>query len=128
MTRGAPKSKSGVDAYIARAPATARAKLVQVRKAIHAVVPDATEVISYQIPGYGYPGYSHKGMFAWFGLQRHHIGLYLRPPTIENHRAELADFRTTKSAVHLSLDREIPTRLVQKLVRASARTMKERDR
>jgi len=120
------KPRSEVDAYLARAPAGARGKLLQVRRAIRAAVPDATELISYRMPGYSYPGYPRKGMFVWFGLRTNHIGLYVRPPTIEDHRKELAGYTTTKSAVHLPLDREIPTRLIQRLVRASARTMKQK--
>jgi len=120
------KSSPEVDAYIARAPAELRGRLGQVRRAIRAVVPDATELVSYRMPGYSYPGYSYKGMFAWFGLQSNHIGLYVRPPTIENHESELASYTTTKSAVHLPFDRSIPTALIQRLVRASVRIMKER--
>ncbi len=114
-----------VDQYVARAPKAVRAKLAQVRQAIRAVAPDADESISYRMPGYSYPGYDFRGMFAWFGLQRGHIGLYLRPPAIPNHRRELAGYATTKSAVHLPLDDEIPTRLIQKLVRASIKVMKQ---
>lgn len=124
MRKIAPKSNPEVDAYIARAPAGARDKLVRVRNAIRAVVPGAIEVISYQIPGYSYPGYSHQGMVTWFGLQSHHIGLYVRPPTVEHHQNELAGYKTTKSAVHLPLDREIPVQLIQRLVRTSARVVK----
>jgi len=61
---------------------------------------------------------------VWFALQSGHIGLYLRPPTVENHRRELAKYGTTKSAVHLPLKAEIPVPLVQKLVQASLRIMK----
>ena len=123
-----PKDEPAVDAYIARAPPGVRKNLETLRKTIRSVVPDSTEVISYQMPGYSYPGYRFKGMFVWFGLQSGHIGLYLRPPTIENHRRELAKYGTTKSAVHLPLDGQIPTRLVQKLVRASLRIMKDEKR
>lgn len=114
-----------VDAYIAQAPAELRPQLQSVRRAIRRSLPDATEVFSYRMPGYSYPGYRYKGMVAWFGLQRNHIGLYLRPPTIARLRDALAEYGTTKSAVHLPLDREIPTRLIQKLVRASARIVRE---
>ena len=70
------------------------------------------------------PYYSYKGRLAWFGLHTTHIGLYLRPPVIEEHKVELKGYQTTKSAVHLSLDKEIPVALVKKLVRAA---MKKND-
>ncbi|HYB45556.1 MAG TPA: DUF1801 domain-containing protein, partial [Nitrososphaerales archaeon] len=67
----------------------------------------------YRIPFYGY-----KGRLAYFGLQKNYISLYLRPPVIAEHKRELAGYVTTKSAVHLPLNREIPVSLVKKLVRA----------
>ena len=120
-----PPSKE-VDAYIARCPKKVQPKLREVRKVIRALVPDADEHISYSMPGYSYEGYDYKGMFAWFGLQSEHIGLYLRPPTIKNHKRELAGYKTTKSAVHLQFDKKIPAPLIRKLVKASLKIMKER--
>lgn len=126
MTDVMTKPSKDVDAYIARCPKNVQAKLKEVRKIIRATVPDATELISYSMPGYCYEGYSYKGMFVWFGLQSGHIGLYLRPPTIWNHRKELANYTTTKSAVHLPFDKAIPAPLIKKLVKASVREMKKR--
>jgi len=50
-----------------------------------------------------------------------HIGIYLRPPVVAEHRRELAGFTTTKSAVHFPLDRKIPVPLIKKLVKARMR-------
>jgi uncharacterized protein YdhG (YjbR/CyaY superfamily) len=110
------KGSRAVDAYIAAAPREVREKLETVRSVIRDVAPQARESISYRIPYY-----SHKGPLAWFGLQKKHIGLYLRPPVIEEHKKELAGYVTTKSAVHLPLDEQIPVPLVRKLVRARMR-------
>ena len=110
---GAEKPSKSVDAYISAAPEGVRPKLKEVRAAIREVAPMAAESISY-----GMPYYSYRGRLAWFGLHRAHIGLYLRPPVIEEHRRELAGYKVTKSAVHLSLDKKIPVTLIKKLVRA----------
>ena len=110
-----------VDAYIDDAPTSVQGPLRAVRALIRATIPDAVEVISYRMPGFSYPGYPYKGMIVWFARQRQHIGLYLRPPTIADHQKELAGYETTKSAVHLPIGRPIPSALVRKLVRASAR-------
>lgn len=121
MTRASRDGAREVEAYIARAPPGARGALERPRRVIRETVPDATEGISYGMPGYGSPVDGPRRMFAWFGLHAHHIGLYLRPPTIARHRRALAGYVTTKSAVRLPLDRALPVPLVQKLVRASAR-------
>jgi uncharacterized protein YdhG (YjbR/CyaY superfamily) len=104
---------SKVDEYIASAPKEARAKLNEVRAAIREAAPLAVEGFSYRMPYYTY-----KGRLAWFGLQRGYVGLYLRPPVIAEHKKELASYFTTKSAVHLPLERKMPVGLVKKLVRA----------
>jgi len=102
-----------VDEYISAAPKEVQAKLREVRAAIKDVAPTASESISYKMPYYAY-----KGRLAWFGLQRAHIGLYFRPPIIEEHKKELASYVTTKSAIHLPLNKKIPVPLIRKLVKA----------
>jgi len=107
------KGVRAVDAYIQAAEGVARKKLQEVRSAIREVAPEARESISY-----GMPYYDYRGRLVWFGLHTNHIGLYFRPPIVQEHRKELEDYVTTKSAIHLPLDRKIPVSLVKKLVRA----------
>jgi uncharacterized protein YdhG (YjbR/CyaY superfamily) len=107
------RASKDVDAYISAAPKKAQGKLREVRAAIKAVAPTADERMSY-----GMPYYNYKGRLAWFGLHRTHIGLYLRPPIMEEHKKELAGYQTTKSAIRLPLDRKIPVPLIKKLVQA----------
>ncbi len=102
-----------MDDYISAAPKEVQDKLKKVRAAIREAAPAADESISYRMPYYDY-----KGRLAWFGLHRAHIGLYIRPPVVEEHRNELAGYKTTKSAVHLPLDKSIPVQLIKKLVKA----------
>ncbi|HJU13661.1 MAG TPA: DUF1801 domain-containing protein [Candidatus Nitrosotalea sp.] len=109
-----------VDAYIASAPKEVQAKLRAVRAAIRGVVPSAVESISYQMPYYAFKGdlsWAERSI-AWFGLQSKHIGLYLPPPIIAEHKKDLKGYTTTKSAVHLPLDKKIPVALIKKLVKA----------
>lgn len=109
---------NGVDAYIAAAPEAARPKLKEVRAAIQAVAPDAVESISYGMPYYSFPGESGiKARLCYFALQKMSVGFYLRPPVIDEHKDEVADFRSTKSALRFPLDRPIPVALIKKLVR-----------
>jgi uncharacterized protein YdhG (YjbR/CyaY superfamily) len=109
-----------VDAYMAAAPKKVQPKLSKIRAAIREVAPDAAESISY-----GMPFYDYKRRLAWFGLQKTHIGLYLRPPVITEHKRELSGYVTTKSAVQLPLDREIPISLIKKLVKARMKLNQE---
>lgn len=111
-----PDGSKEVDEYIGNAPPKSRRKLIQLRDLIREIVPDATERISYRMPHFDY-----RGRLAWYALQKGYIGLYIRPPVIEQHRKELSAYKTTMSAIHLPLDEEIPVTLVKKLIRARKR-------
>lgn len=112
--KGAKTSSSkDVDLYIARAPKALQPTLRELRSTIKQVAPGAKESISYRMPYYNY-----KGRLAWFAPMKNHIGLYLRPPVIAEHRRELAEYTTTKSAVHFPSDKKLPIPLIKKLIRA----------
>jgi uncharacterized protein YdhG (YjbR/CyaY superfamily) len=116
-----------VDAYIAKCPKEAQAGLAKIRTAIQSAAPGATERGDYfEMPGYSYPGYDYDGMFAWFSFKKPYIRLHVRPPVIENHAKELADYPTTKAIVSFPLANPIPTTLVNKLVKASVKVMRDR--
>ena len=116
-----------VDAYISLYPAQIQGKLEEIRNAIKQVAPDAIETTSYfDMPGYSYKGYDYNGMFVWFGVQNSRVGLYLRPPVIEDHKKELARYETTRAIVKFKADDKIPVPLVKKLVKASLDVMKDR--
>jgi len=117
------KPTENVDAYISASPKDAQPNLRAVREAIRQVAPDATEGISY-----GIPYYSYKGRLAWFGLQKAHIGLYIRPPVIEEHERELSRYETTMSAIHLPRKGKIPVLLIKKLVRARIKKNEDEER
>jgi len=119
---GKVERQETVEDYIAAAPKETRAKLREVRKAIREAAPRATESISYRMPYYAY-----KGRMAWFGVFKEHIGLFIRPPVLEEHKAELKGYTMTKSSLHLPLDRKVPAPLVKKLIRAAARKNEEHE-
>lgn len=114
-------SSAEVDAYIAAAPAAAQGKLGRVRRAIREAAPQARESISYRMPHYSY-----QGRLVWFGLFKRHIGVFFRPPVLEEHRSELKGYTMTMSSLHLPLDREVPVPLLKKLVKAAIRKNDER--
>ncbi|HUJ83032.1 MAG TPA: DUF1801 domain-containing protein [Candidatus Acidoferrales bacterium] len=113
--------------YIAKCPKEARGNLAKIRAAIRAAAPGATERTDYfQWPGYSYPGFDYDGMFAWFSFKNPHIRLHVRPPVIQNHRKELAGFKTSIAVVFFPMDKPIPMTLVKKLVKASIKAMKDK--
>jgi len=106
-------SPRNVDAYIKTASKDSRAKLLRLRRIIKAAVPNAEEGISYRIPYYDY-----YGPLVWFAAFKNHVGIFLRPPAIAEHKHELKSYVTTKSAVHFPIDKPLPELLIRKLVKA----------
>jgi uncharacterized protein YdhG (YjbR/CyaY superfamily) len=125
---------SGVDEYIAKAPKEVQGKLKEVRAAIQNAAPGATERTDYfQMPGYSYEGYDYDGMFVWFSFKKlsskkPFVRLHLRPPVIQDHKKELSGCPTTKAIVSFPADKPISMALVKKLVRASLKVMRDKDK
>jgi uncharacterized protein YdhG (YjbR/CyaY superfamily) len=101
-----------VDDYISQAPAEMRDKLKQLRQIIKTSAPKAEEKLSYGMPYYGY-----LGRLAYFAYAKNHIGLYLIPPLVEDHKNELEKYETAKSTIRFPLDQPLPVALIKKLVK-----------
>lgn len=104
-----------VEEYIASTPKEVQGKLKELRGVIKKIAPKATERISY-----GMPFYEYHGRLVYFASMKGYIGLYIPPPIIANHAKELQAYATTKSAIHLPLQK-LPTALIQKLIKARIR-------
>jgi len=107
------KIPKDVDAYIAAAPTEARGKLVQLRKIIKAAAPKADEGISYKVPYYRY-----RGALAYFAAFKNHIGFFVPPPIVEEHKLELKGYETAKATVRFPIGKPLHGALIKKLVKA----------
>ena len=112
IMKSARKPKN-VDAYLAATPKEARSKLKALRAIIRAAAPTAVERISY-----GMPYYDYKGRLAYFCLWKTHIGFYIPTPVIEEHKGELAAYKTTSATVRFPLGKRFPVALIRKLIKA----------
>lgn len=112
-----------VAAYISQAPKETRGKLKELREAIKTVAPLAEERISY-----GMPSYKHWGQLAYFAFAKKHIGLYIPPPIIEQHKKELGGYKTAKATIQFPLDRKLPITLIKKLIKARVKYNEEKEK
>lgn len=105
------------DAYIAKAPKELRPLLVRLRAQLADTLPDAEEVIAYNMPGFRI-GKSVVAGYAAFSKQ---CGLYLAPSAITSHADDIAaaGLKSTKTGVTFSPKQPIPDKLVRKLALAS---------
>lgn len=107
------KKATSVDEYIENAPEEIKGKLKELRDTIKEVAPEAQEKISYGMPYYGY-----KGRLAYFAYAKNHIGLYITPPIIQDHRKELEGYETATATVRFPIDKDLPLPLINKLLKA----------
>jgi len=115
----------GVDEYIASCPVEAQPNLQKIRSAVKEIAPDAVETTSYfGIAGYAYEGHDYNGMFVWFSYKGSDVRLHLRPPVIDDHKAQLKGISTTKSIVSFPNDTALPLKLIKELVEASLKVMR----
>lgn len=108
---------NGHDAYIAAAPEQFRALLGQLRANLSRALPDAKEVMKYDLPGFQIQNSIVAG-YAAFSKQ---CGLYVDPGAIVDHADEIAflKLKATKTGVTFSVARPITDELVEKLAVSS---------
>lgn len=107
------------DAYIAAAPEQFHAMLKQLRAQLSRALPNAEEVIMYDMPGFQIEGTIIAG-YAAFSKQ---CGLYVDPGAIATHADEIAalKLKATKTGVTFSANKPITDELVEKLAVSSRR-------
>jgi uncharacterized protein YdhG (YjbR/CyaY superfamily) len=114
-----------VDAYLSALDEPKRGTLQTLRQAILELVPEAEEVISYDVPAYRVRG----GIVAGFAAFKNHLS-YL--PFSGSVLSQLADrlegYTTTKSSLHFPVDRSLPRQLVKELIAVRLAEIERRGR
>lgn len=106
------KAPETIDEYIDAFPPEIRAILQQIRQTIRDHAPLAEEAIRYHMPTFRL-----NGNLVHFAVFKTHIGFYPTPSGIENFKAELAGYDTSKGTIRFALDQPIPYELIGKIVR-----------
>lgn len=105
------------DAYIAAAPEAFRPLLAALRAQLAAALPDAEEIIAFDMPGFQV-GTSTIAGYAAFTRQ---CGLYVAPGAISALGADIAaaGLKASRTGITFTARRPLPEELVVKLARAS---------
>ena len=104
---------SDVDSYLARVSPEARTTLEKLRNTIKAVVPNAVEVISYQVPTFKLDG----RMLVSYAAFKNHCSFFPGAAPIKAHEDELKSYVTSKGTIRFPAAKPLPAGLVKKLVK-----------
>jgi uncharacterized protein YdhG (YjbR/CyaY superfamily) len=106
-------SREQVDAYLAKVEEPKRSTLEQLRRTILAIVPEAEECISYQVPAFRVRG----KVIAGFAAFKNHLSyLPFSGSVLKQLPEELAGYEKTLSALHFPVDAPLPEPLVRRLI------------
>ena len=112
-----------VDAYIAAQPKAVQRVLERVRTVIRKAVPQAQELISYQIPAYKVDG----AMAIYFAGWKQHYSIYpASEALVAAFGDELADYELSKGTIRFPLSESVPVHLIQRIAKFRAHEAIER--
>ena len=102
-----------IDDYFEKIDDQRRKKIERIRRIGKNVVPNAEETISYGMPTLKYKGHAFLG----FDIHKNHIGIYpYGGEEISLSKRDLSNFKTSKGAIQIPLDKEISESLLKKII------------
>ncbi len=106
---------SSVEEYLAALPEERRAAMERLRQAIRAAAPEATELISYDMPAFK----SHGGQFlvSYAAFKKHYSLFPASEAVIEAAGEELTRYLSGKGTIRFPADDPIPVALVERIVK-----------
>lgn len=103
-----------VDEYLATLPDDKRAAMTTLRETIRAAAPEATEVITYKMPGFK----SHGGQFlvSYDAFKQHYSLFPASDGVVQGLGAAIEPYLAGKGTIRFPASRPIPTDLVTRVI------------
>jgi uncharacterized protein YdhG (YjbR/CyaY superfamily) len=109
-----PGPDNPVEAYLEAQPEHIRVALEKVRATIRRLVPDADEVISYQVPTFRY-----HGPLVAYGATKNHCSLYVMSPGLmAKLTTDLGGYEVRGATIHFPAEKPLPAAVIRKVVNA----------
>ncbi len=105
------KTVENIDDYISLYPVEIGKRLEKIRQIIKKNIPEAEEVIGYQMPAFKY-----HGILVYFAAFKNHIGFYPTSTGIEAFKQELSEYKSSKGAVQFPHEKPLPLDLIKRIV------------
>ena len=101
-----------VEEYFAAVPESTKNILEAVRKAIKTAAPQASEVISYNMPAI-----KMQGVLVYYAAYKEHIGFYPTASPIQIFKDDLSQYKWSKGAIQFPIGEPMPLDLISKIVK-----------
>jgi uncharacterized protein YdhG (YjbR/CyaY superfamily) len=101
-----------IEEYLMSTPVKHRKILEEIRRIVKQVVPEAEELISYNMPAAKF-----HGILLYYAAHKEHIGFYPgNSKLILELKAELKEYETSKGTIRFSVNKALPKDLVKIIV------------
>jgi uncharacterized protein YdhG (YjbR/CyaY superfamily) len=108
---------NSVTDYInAQSEQTKRA-LLELKKCVLKVEPNATELLNYNIPAYALVKDGKREQQIMIAGYKNHVGLYPHPTTMEKFEPELTEYKRGKGSVQFPWDKPLPIELIIRMIK-----------
>ena len=105
-----------IDEYVAHFPENIQKELNTLRETIKKAAPEAKETISYGMPAFKL----NSRILVYFAAAKNHIGFYPTASPIVAFKKDLGSYETSKGTIKFPLDKPVPTKLVERIVKFKA--------
>ena len=105
-----------VEEYLDAQPEKTKQVLIELKKSILKVVPNATELINYNIPAYSLIHGGKRDQQIMIAGFKNHVGLYPHPSTLEHFDKELQGYKKGKGSVQFPLNKPLPVNLIERMI------------
>jgi uncharacterized protein YdhG (YjbR/CyaY superfamily) len=118
------KNYKNTEEYILQFPKDVQIILKKIRETVLKTTPNAIESISYGMPAFKLLGKP----LVYFAGYKNHIGFYALPSGNEAFQKELANYKTGKGSIQFPLDKEMPWKLIEEIVRFRAKEIQQKSK
>lgn len=113
VAKTSPAARSElVDQYLQDFPPEVQARMIVIREAVHELIPDVTETISYRMPTF----VLNKTYVVHFAGYERHLGFYPTPSGIMAFADEIAGFKNAKGSVQFPHNQPLPMDLIRRII------------
>jgi len=111
-----------VDVYLAKVSSLQKEELERIRLLIRTYVPEATEGISYAMPGFKYKG---KYLITYAAF-KDHMSVFPGAAPSERLKDKLKNYKTSKGTVQFTLEKPLPDELLKEMLNIRIREIEGR--